>query len=144
MCKKKIGFEIVGTANAMRRKTFEEMRDIEIADGPTNMQHWFLVYIWHHRDSDVHQKDLEVNFRLRRSTTTEILKAMEKKGLVMRSVSDKDKRSRRIELTEKAIELCMMEDKKIIELEAKMAEDLSDEEGETLFKILHKIQKNLE
>ena len=143
MQKKSLGMELVGTANMIKRKTFESVRS-DIEDGPTKNQHWFMVYIWHSSDQEVYQKDLENNFRLRRSTVTEILNNMEKKDLIIREVSKSDKRVNKIRLTQRAIDLCVDEDKKIKEINALLERGITDKEREVFFAVLEKMQRNMQ
>ena len=52
---------------------------------------------------DVYQKDVEQEFRIRRSTATVMLQSLEQKGYLVRVASTEDARLKRILLTEKAI-----------------------------------------
>ena len=142
MQEKSLGMELVGTANMIKRKTFESVRS-DIEDGPTKNQHWFMVYIWHSSDQEVYQKELENNFRLRRSTVTEILNNMERKGLIIREVSESDKRVNKIRLTQRAIDLCVDEDKKIKEINALLERGITNKEREVFFAVLDKMQRNM-
>lgn len=143
---KMIGIELVGTANVLRRITFQDGLDGGAGgDGPTSMQQWFLAYIWKHgTDGDVFQKDIEGAFRVRRSTATEILKAMERKGLIERVPSTEDKRSKKILLKERAITICEENQRKILRTEQKLIRGLSQEELQQFFDILRKIQSNID
>lgn len=141
-----IGMELVATANALRRVTFQDTyNNILGADSPTSMQQWFLSYIWeHHTYNDVFQKDIEATFKIRRSTATETLKAMERKNLIIRVLSTEDKRSKKILLTDKAIAICEENQRKISLTENQIVRGLSQKEIQTFFEVLQKIQKNIE
>lgn len=145
MKEKMIGMELVGTANALRRITFQDGYDTKSEpDSPTSMQQWFLSYIWEHYKSDtVVQKDLETAFKIRRSTATEILKAMERKELIIRIPSSEDKRSKKIVLTDKAISICEKNQQKISQTEKKLVAGLSPKEIQQFLAILKKIQINI-
>lgn len=146
MQRKMIGIEIVGTANALRRMTFQESYDgLPTKESPTSMQQWFLSYIWQHQSSgDVFQKDIEEAFKVRRSTATEILKAMERKKLIVRTSLPEDKRKKKILLTDSAIKLCQTNWEKIVQTEQQIAKGLTQEEISTFMQILGKIQNNLD
>lgn len=143
---KMLGMEIVGTANALRRLTFQDGYDNKYAeDSPTSMQQWFLSYIWeHYTYEDVFQKDIEDMFKIRRSTATEILKAMERKNLIVRTSLPEDKRKKKILLTDTAIKVCQDNQKKIEQTEQKIAKGLSQEEIHNFLNVLEKIQKNID
>lgn len=108
------------------------------------MQHWFLRYIWEHQNEDVFQKNLEATFKVRRSTATEVLKAMERKMLIQRIPCMEDKRSKKIILTEKGLEVCRESHNKVVATDIRILNGLSEEEVCTFLKTLEKIRKNLE
>ena len=139
-----IGIEMVALTNMLRRIVFHDEFDTA-KNKPTSTQQWFLSYLAEHRnDGDVFQKDLEANFQIRCSTATEILKAMERKGLIIREPVSYDKRAKRIILTEAALKICEDNKTKILATEKELAKDLSDEELSTFFYLLDKIKKNIE
>ena len=128
----------------LRRIVFHDEFDT-VKNKPTSTQQWFLSYLAEHRnDGDVFQKDLEANFQIRCSTATEILKAMERKGLIIREPVSYDKRAKRIILTEAALKICEDNKTKILATEKELAKDLSDEELKTFFYLLDKIKQNIE
>lgn len=141
-----IGMELVGTANALRRVTFHDGYDGSMGtDTPTSMQQWFLSYIWkHYTYEDVFQKDIEAAFKIRRSTATEILKAMERKKLIIRIPSPEDRRSKKILLTDTAIKICEENQKTIAATEDKLIAGLSQKEIADFLITLEKIQKNID
>lgn len=141
-----LGMELVGTANALRRITFQDgYGNSSASEKPTSMQQWFLSYIWnHHVDENVFQKDIEAEFKIRRSTATEILKAMERKNLILRKQLENDKRSKKIILTEKSIYICKENQAKILETEKKLTQGFTPEEIDTFLLLLKKVQKNID
>ena len=144
MREKMVGMELVGTANALRRLAFQDgWEDRYGADSPTSMQQWFLSYIWKHREEKVFQKNIEAMFKIRRSTATEILKAMERKKLIVRIPSQEDRRSKEIHLTEKAEATCRENQEKIEKTEKLIVAGMPEEEIRVLLNLLGKIQKNM-
>ena len=135
---------MVALTNMLRRIVFHDEFDTA-KNKPTSTQQWFLSYLAEHRNNgDVFQKDLEANFQIRCSTATEILKAMERKGLIIREPVSYDKRAKRIILTETALKICEDNKTKILATEKELAKDLSDEELKTFFYLLDKIKQNIE
>lgn len=139
---KTIGFEIKTISNLIKRKINEspfEFNDI------TGMQGWMLKYI--HTESqynNVFQKDIEKEFKIRRSTATGILQLLEKNGYITRESVAEDARLKKIVLTEKAIIAQEELRKRCRELDDIIENGLTNEEIETFFKIAEKIKKNLE
>lgn len=71
--------------------------------GLTSIQNRVLHYILRHEpEVPIYQKDIEKEFRISKSTVTEILQQMEKNGFVNRESSRKDGRMKRILPTEKS------------------------------------------
>ena len=68
-------------------------------DEVTIMHGWILGYLYENRSHPVCQKDIEDEFEIGKSSVTGILKLMEKKGYVSRTVDKKDARHKIISLT---------------------------------------------
>lgn len=96
------------------------------------------------RDNEVFQKEIEEEFNLRRSTVTGIVKLMEEKGLITRTVYKIDARVKKVRLTEKGIDLEKNLFKDIIDYDKMLTKNLTDEELDNLEKIIKKINFNLE
>lgn len=109
----------------------------------TQAQMDILVYLQHHKDSIITQKDLEIGLRLKNPTVTGILNRLEEKELINRKKHPNDKRAKIISMTEKS-KLIMEEayiDMK--EMDLYIVEDFSEEEKKELFRLLYKILDNL-
>ena len=87
---------------------------------------------------------LEKKFKIRRSTIAEILKGMEKKGLIVRTFSPLDKRTKKIELTKKAIAMCEEEKERVKETERKLTDGLSEDDIKTFYTLMDKMLGNLQ
>lgn len=139
-----LGMELVAAANMLRRITFHDEWETDKSK-LTTTQHWFLSFLWEHRDQgDIFQKDLEANFKIRCSTATEILKAMERKGLITRQPVPYDRRAKRILLTDAAAEMCLKNKQTILTTEEQISKNFTDEELKTFFALLDKVKKNIE
>ena len=71
----------------------------------TSVQIWILNFLFRNEGRDVFQKDIEAEFNTRRSTATELLKQMEKNGLIRRVCVDYDARLKKIVVTDHAEEI---------------------------------------
>lgn len=68
----------------------------------TGTQVQIIYYLVNSSKTDIFQKDIEKEFNIRRSTTTNILKTMEKNDLIIRRSVDSDSRLKRIVLSDKS------------------------------------------
>ena len=72
-------------------------------DEVTMMHGWIIRYLYENREQDIFQKDIEQRFAVGRSTVTNLIQLMEKKGFVKRESVKQDARLKKVILTEKGI-----------------------------------------
>lgn len=143
MDKKKIGAEIRVLANLIGRN----LNDINFGDECYNLtgpQTLILAYLYRRQDDDVFQKDIELEFNVRRSSATGVLKCLEANGFIRRESINRDARLKKIILTKKAYKHREVLERHIDELEKILVSGLSQQEIDDLIKILGKIKRNLE
>ena len=70
----------------------------------TAMHGWILAYLYQYQDREIFQRDIERAFSITRSTVTNILQLMEKKGYIRRMSVPQDARLKRLVLTEAGAE----------------------------------------
>lgn len=140
---KKVGYEIKTLDHMISRR----IMNISIKNGMdsvTVMHGWIIGYLYDHSDSDVYQKDLESKFYISRSTATNILKLMEKKGYIERVPVEHDARLKKIILTEKARKI---QRQNYIDMhntvEKQLRKDISDEDMENFIQVIWKMKENL-
>lgn len=139
-----IGIEMVALTNMLRRLAFHDVWETDKTK-PTGTQQWFLTFLWEHSgEGDIFQKDLEANFQIRCSTATEILKGMERKGLIVREPVPYDRRAKKILLTDTAIQICEENKRTILDIENGLSQGLTDAEKKEFFRLLDKVKKNVE
>lgn len=95
---------------------------------PTRMQCATLHYLRFHQEEDVFQKDLESAFSISGATVTNILKVMEKEGLILRVPMEKDARLKKLVLTEKGLQYDEVAYANVIRLETGMEKGFTEEE----------------
>lgn len=95
------------------------------------------------QQDDVFQKDIEDEFSLRPSSATELLKAMEREGLIRREPLPRDARRKRIVVTDKALAYkeAVMAD--ILGLEAELTRDIPPEDLEVFFRVMEQMLRNM-
>ena len=88
-------------------------------------------------------KDIEKEFSINRSTTSEMLKLMCKKGMIEREEVEYDARLKKIVLTESSRNHNRQIEDKMKEMHQKLIKDLSEEEINTFIKISDKLINNI-
>lgn len=143
MKEKQIGFQMRTTSNLIRRN-LEKSAVFNHTQRLTGAHGWVIGYLYDNRHRDVYQRDFEAEFKIRRSTITNMLKLMEKNGLITRESVDGDARLKRIRLTEKAMQMQKAIAEDIAALESKISVGITEEEKEIFFGVINKIKANLE
>ncbi|MBR5780268.1 MAG: MarR family transcriptional regulator [Clostridia bacterium] len=138
--KRSVGFRVRTLSVAIKR-AFEASKSRSGFEC-TGTHGWVIGYLYDNRDRDVFQRDIEKQFSVRRPTMTEILKLMEKNGLVVREKCESDARLKRIRLTEKALLIHERHEKHIQSFENALREGISDEEMAIWLSVSQKIEQN--
>ena len=116
----------------------------EVRRDVTPVQSHIVGFLYHNRDRALYQRDVEAEFSVNRATASKLLTAMERNGLIRRSAVAGDARLKKLELTEKA--LAHMEQIRLglNQLEDRVTRDMTEEEKETLIRLLQKVEHNAE
>ena len=93
--------------------------------------------------TDVFQKDVEIEFNIRRSTATGILQSMEKKNLITREAVPGDARLKKIVLTDKALSIHNQIIQKLSYDEEQLKKTLTKEEISMFFDIVERVSVNI-
>lgn len=143
MEEKLITFQIKTIGHLIKRE-FDNSATKKHADNLTGTHGWIIGYLYHNRDKNIYQKDLEEKFSIRRATVSGIIKLMEKNGLIEKIGDKTDKRLKKLVLTQKAIDIhnSVMED--IKKIEEQLQKGLSQEEIDNFFLVMEKMKKNME
>ena len=137
-----VGYELKMLENMIERRIMCESKkngDCSLSF----MQVKMLGYLYRHKEEPIYQKDIEKKFKIRRSTASGILQTMEKNDLIIRSGSTEDARSKKIALTERSLLMGNQIKEKTIEFESMLRQNLSKEEIEIFFKVIHTIKNNI-
>ncbi len=136
---RQIGKEIIAVTNMIKRILPGRAERHPGLERFTGMQRMFIGYIADHSGtSDVFQRDLEIEFMIRRPTATGILQIMERDGLISREQAAYDARLKKIVLTQKALELHRSIKEEIDLTEKKLSKGLTKEERDAFFAIIEK------
>jgi len=110
---------------------------------PTRMQCATLHYLRYHADEDVFQKDLEAAFAISGATATNILKVMEKDGLITRVPMKTDARLKKLQMTEKGMSYNDVALDNVRRLEAGMEKGFTEEEITRFREYLDRLTQNI-
>lgn len=137
----KIGKMLKIVSNYMDKDVNNCLADINI----TRSQMGILVYIQisECKGIEVNQVDIEKEFNLKNPTVTGLLNRLEEKGYIKRVKSEKDKRYKKLALTESGREILEKGKSKAEENEVKLLKTLTKEETKELKRILTKIVNNI-
>lgn len=125
-------------SNQLRRKLDMLSSRKEFSGSQGRTLHFLLA-----QTQDVFQKDIEEEYSIRPSTATELLKQMEKNGLIVREPVDYDNRLKKIVLTDKALIYKHQVVEDLTELERNLIKDISEADLEIFFQVIEKMMDNL-
>lgn len=125
-------------SNKLRRKldTLSSRKEFSGSQGRT--LHFLLA-----QTEDIFQKDIEEEYSIRPSTATELLKQMEKNGLIIRRPVAYDNRLKKIDVTDKALLYKQQVVEDLTILEETLIEGISEDDLQIFFKVMEKMMDNL-
>ena len=109
----------------------------------TGGQGAILGYLVHHPEIEICQKDLEKEFELSHPTMSSIVARMEAKGIVSTEALEKDRRFKKIVLTEKGKALDREVFSFIEENDARLMHGFSEEEKQKMIELLYRMMQNV-
>ncbi len=112
-------------------------------DEVTLMHGWIIRYLYTNQDKDVFQKDIEQYFSIGRSTVTNIIQLMERKGYIARESVEHDARLKKVVLTEKGIRNQEMLEDLVESLDTRLVDGITDEELYVFYSVIEKLKRNL-
>lgn len=127
----------------MMARNLEARAKEEGIDEMTMGHGWCMRYLYENRDKDIYQKDLEKQFGLCRSSVTNTIQVMEKKGYLQREVVEQDARLKKVVLTEKGMKHHEMMKSIVDGLNEKTLQGITDDELESFFRVIDKLEANL-
>jgi len=129
--------------NLIFRREIQSIRAMGV-DEVTPMHSWILGYLYHKRGADVFQRDIEREFSITRSTVTNILQLMERKGYIRRESVPHDARLKRLALTEEGVRTHERTMQALHQTETFVNGLLTGEENSELLRLLAKLQRGLQ
>lgn len=106
---------------------------------PVQMDALVFIKVQNKNGKKVCQKDVEKYLRLRASSVSTLLTALEKKGFLNRTVSDGDARTKYLTLTENGVLICNKNKILIDKCDGLVQSALNEDEQEIFIAFLNKI-----
>ncbi len=142
-CDRSISRDIKRTANKLRRcidldaaAAGYEFTDISCTG------RWTIMFVYDHMGEDVFQRDIEREFDIRGSTSSNVLSLLEKKGFIERVSVDYDARLRKIVLTQRALERCARMKQGSRSFDERLACSIPREKLAVFYEVLDRIDEN--
>lgn len=130
-------------ATILRKMELKIGDNIKVRNHPTITQIRIIEYILKNNNKDIYQKDLENILNLRRATVSGVLQTMEKNGLIERTTSNDDSRTKKIILNSSAKEMFLKGEERIKMIEEKSLKGISKEELSIFLNVLDKMRNNI-
>jgi DNA-binding MarR family transcriptional regulator len=112
-------------------------------DDMTMMNGWVIMYLCHHRNNDVFQKDIEREMKITKSSVTGIVQMMEQKGYITRTAVAGDARLKKIVITKEGEKMKTLMETSFDEAERKLDKCLSTDEQNQLLGLIGKLDDGL-
>lgn len=136
----KIGFKVYYLSKLIKNKIENNHYHNEF----TSMQGRVLHYLLGQgAECEIFQKDIEFEFKIKRSTASELLQALEDKEYIKRIPTSYDARLKRIYLLPKAKLLAPIVTGQIDEIEDVIKQNISNNDLEIFINVLNKMIENM-
>lgn len=136
--KRAVGRCISKLSNQIRRRLDAYSAKSGVSGSQGRVLHFALA-----QSEDVFQRDIEQEFNMRPPSASELLKQMEKNGLIRRESTAQDARLKKIIVTEKAAGLIGQVFPDLEALERDLTKGISPEQLEVFFRVIGRMSENL-
>lgn len=136
--KRAVGRCISKLSNQIRRRLDSCSAKSGVSGSQGRVLHYILA-----QQEDVFQRDIEQEFNMRAPSATELLKLMEKNGLIRRESTPQDARLKKIIVTEKAAALVGQVFPDLEELERDLTKGISSKQLQVFFEVVEQMSENL-
>ena len=110
----------------------------------TPMHDWIMSYLYWHKNESIYQRDIEREFSITRSTVTNILQLMERKGYIERQSVPQDARLKKLVLTEEGSRIHEKTMESLHQTDQFVSGLLTEEENAELLRLLNKLRDGLQ
>lgn len=134
-----VGFWLKTLSNHMEASRNQQMAQHEL----TSSQFEVMMFLVMNSDEEVNQIDIEQAMNRSNPTITGIVKRLEAKGFIERLPSSKDKRYKKIAVTQKGYEFHEQADADRIHGETSLLKGFTAEEKELLISFIKRLDENV-
>ena len=135
--------EVKQLNNMICQKIFETNKNNILSKHPSPLQMRVIKYLMNHKEDIIYQKDIQESIDISKAAISDVLKSMEKKGIIERVPSKIDGRKIRILLTKEGISIYNEIDHDMKKMNKRIETSITKEELEEFIRISHKIKENL-
>ncbi|MCI5582297.1 MAG: MarR family transcriptional regulator [Anaeroplasma sp.] len=118
----------------------KKLHDIDELSGENGR---VLGFIYHNKEK-IYQKDIEKEFGITRSTASNTISLLEKKGFLKRNNSEEDQRLKSLVLTEKGINHVKIVSYELSKFDKEIEDNFTDDELNQFISYLEKLEKILD
>lgn len=136
-----LGLEVRILSNLIYNRLNQTTMELE---NLTIHQYWILSYLTANSDKEIYQKEIEQLFSVKRSTANEMLRTMETRGFIGRTVSSGDARRNTLSVTEEGIAAREQLNKDLYQFMLRLFEDIPRSELEQFQRTLQTLRHNIE
>ena len=139
-----IGYKIKELSRLIDKSIYLKSMLNTNGDSATAMHGWIIGYLYHRRNKDVFQRDMEADFHMAKSSITAALQGLERGGYIKRIPAEHDGRLKKIVLTQEGMYFHNSVEKGVREMEHHLTDRLDSEQVSQTFFLLDQIKENLE
>ena len=136
-----LGLEVRILSNLIYNRLNQTTMELE---NLTIHQYWILSYLTANSDKEIYQKEIEQLFSVKRSTANEMLRTMETRGFIGRTVSSGDARRNTLSVTEEGIAAREQLNKDLYQFMLRLFGDIPRSELEQFQRTLQTLRHNIE
>ena len=142
MDKRHIGYAVKSLSRRIDR-TIENIPVAGESGKLTGVQFWLLSFLFRNEGRDIFQRDIESEFKIRRSTATELLHSLEAGGFIRREPVGYDARLKKIVLTDYAEDVRRRIQAQVERAEEMMTHGFTQRELDDFFDYIARFKQNL-
>ena len=114
------------------------------AENLTIHHYWILSFLTDNAENEIYQRDIEELLSVKRSTANEMLRTMEERRFIRRTISSKDARRNILSVTDTGIVACERFDQNLNQFTQQFFGDIPNSELEQFRKTLNALRRNME
>lgn len=134
------GYYIKRIQLALQKNADDALRKYELTRSQVEILHFLKT----NQDRNISQKDVQDFLHISNPSVTGLVNRLEAKGFIYRSTDERDRRVRYLHLDQKAKQMNRDLIRSFHNYEAKLVENMSEEEQETLYRLLKLMLHNIE